>query len=149
MSGRGGGTSLASERAALNSDALHKALVIQSQIGDWCRMAGVKPTRDSITDLEAWHTATPDAGDWYVAQLEKWAREIDAMLNPVKRFDITTHCPICGVKEWTNHDGERCMWPLKAETPTMRVLCLACDAVWDGVPAVEELREELDEKEAG
>lgn len=148
MNGRGGGTSMASERAALNSDALHKALVIQSQIGDWCRIAGVKPTRNATVDLEAWHSALEDGDhEWHVAQLDKWAAEIDAMLSPPKRFDITSACPVCQATTFTNADGNVCKWPLKGDEDTLRVVCMACDSSWDGLKAAEELRDELVERD--
>lgn len=148
IGGGGAGRTLASERSPLSSDALHRASIIQSQISEWCRAVRVRPTRDSITDLEAWYAANPDASEWHIAQLEKWAREIDDMLTPKQKWEITVPCPICGIKEWTNSDGERCTWPLKGQEDPPRVVCLACEAVWDGWAAAEELKEELDERHA-
>ena len=58
-SGSGAGGS-PSTRNVLDGDALQKAAIITSQIGDWCRMAGMtgdQITRDAVTDLRAWHAA--------------------------------------------------------------------------------------------
>lgn len=146
-------------RNVLDGDALHRAAIITSQIGDWCRMAGAKVTRDAVADLRAWHVAhigRPDHVDgFYIDQLRKWAGEIRAMTNPPKTVEITAPCPVCGQGEYTNDMGENVRNPLVMTyrpdadnlNRTARVMCRACEAVWAGGAAMAELRDEIDEKE--
>lgn len=147
MGDRGGPGGLKSERSILSSDALARAAIITSQIGDWCRMAGVRATRDPIVDLESWGTArasTEDrADDWHIEQLHQWARDIDGMFNQPRVVDITTPCPVCGEKYFEDADGAQCVWPLKATADPFRVECRACGLTWDGPDAAEELAEEI------
>lgn len=147
MGDRGGAGGLKSERSLLSSDALYRASVIQSQIGDWCRMESVKPTRDPIIDLEAWcqvritDPKRPD--DWHIQQLEKWAREIDGMFNRPRTVDITTSCPVCGERSYEDDNGDICTWPLKATADPFKVECRSCGITWDGPDAAEELADEI------
>lgn len=145
-------------RNVLDSDALYRAAVITSTIGDWCRMSGVKPTRDPVKDLRAWHVAqlaVNTAGDFYVVQMQKWAAEIRAMTNPPKVVEITAACPVCGQGEYTNDMGENVRNPLVLTyrpdsgnlNHSAKVMCRACSAVWNGGEAMAELRDEIDEKE--
>lgn len=147
MGDRGGAAGLKSERSLLSSDALYRASIIQSQITDWCRMESVKPTRDPIIDLEAWcqvritDPERPD--DWHIQQLEKWAREIDGMFNRPRTLDITTSCPVCGERSYTDEQGDVCSWPLKATADPFKVECRSCGITWDGPDAAEELADEI------
>lgn len=148
MGDRGGAGGLKSERSLLSSDALYRASVIQSQIGDWCRMAGLRATRDPITDLDAWaahrvHRTEPEEDTWHVQQLEKWAREIDGMFNRPRTVDITTSCPVCGERSYEDDNGDICTWPLKATADPFRVECRSCGITWDGPDAAEELADEI------
>lgn len=147
MGDRGGPGGLKSERSLLSSDALHRGVTINTQIGDWCRMDRVPVTRDPITDLEAWcahRVSLADrADDWHIQQLEKWAREIDGMFNRPRTVDITTPCPVCGEKYYEGDDGEQCVWPLKGYADPFKVECRACGISWDGPDAAEELADEI------
>jgi len=155
-SGSGSGGA-AWQRNVIDGDALYRASLITSTIGDWCRMAGAAVNRDPLADLRAWyvaHTAHPDhADEFYTGQLRGWAAQIRVMVNPPKLVEITAPCPVCGQGEYVNDMGERIRNPLAliyrpdADNTGARVMCRACDAVWSGVPAMEELRTELDEKE--
>lgn len=145
-------------RNVLDSDALHRAGIITSTIGDWCRMAGVRATRDPVKDLRAWHAVFLSRGEsetFYVEQLRKWAGEIRAMVNPPKTIEITSPCPVCGQGEYVNDMGENVPHPLALTyrpdssnlNHSARVMCRSCDAVWTGGEAMAELRDELDDKE--
>lgn len=145
-------------RNVLDSDALHTAAIITTTIGDWCRIAGATVTRDPVKDLRAWYAARLTATNpetFYLDQLRKWAGQIRAILNPPRTIEITASCPICGQGEYTNDLGELIRNPLqmtyRADDERFwrgaKVLCRACDNVWAGVEAMEELREELDEKD--
>lgn len=147
MGDRGGPGGLKSERSLLSSDALHRGVTINTQIGDWCRMDRVPVTRDPITDLEAWcahRVGLADrADDWHIQQLEKWAREIDSMFNRPRTVDITTSCPVCGERSYRDANGDICSWPLKATAEPFKVECRACGISWDGPDAAEELADEI------
>jgi hypothetical protein len=159
-SGSGSGGS-AWTRNVLDSAALYQAGIITSQIGDWCRIAGATVTRDAVTDLRTWyvaHTVRPDHSDeFYLLQLQAWAGQIRAMVNPPKVIEITAPCPVCGEGAYVNDMGERITNPLTLTYrpdsnhlwKNSKVLCRACDAVWVGGDAMEELADELNEKEAG
>lgn len=155
-SGAGG---LPSTRNVLDGDALYKAAIITSQIGDWCRIAGATITRDAVIDLRAWHAAflaRNEPEDFYIGQMRAWARDIRAMTNPPKVVEITAACPVCGEGSYVNDMGERITNPLaltyRPDSEHMwensKVLCRACDAVWVGGDAMEELADELNDKDA-
>lgn len=146
-------------RNVLDGDALYQAAVITSTIGDWCRMAGALVTRDPVVDLRSWYVArlastNPEA--FYLAQLRAWVGQIRVMVNPPKTLEITAACPVCGQGEFTNDAGDLIRNPLVMTYRSnddrfwrgAKVLCRACQNVWSGVEAMEELRDELDEKDS-
>lgn len=157
-SGSGSGGS-AWTRNVLDSAALYQAGIITSTIGDWCKMAGAKVTRDPIADLRAWyvaHTGRAEHSDeFYTVQLRRWASEIRAMTSPPKVVEITASCPVCGQGEYTNDMGELIRNPLALTYRpdgdnlwrAAKVICRACTAVWAGGDAMEELRDEINDKE--
>lgn len=156
-SGSGSGGS-PSTRNVLDGDALYKAAIITSQIGDWCRIIGAAITRDAVIDLRAWHAAfigRNEPEEFYIRQMRAWASQIRAMTNPPKVIEITAPCPVCGQGSYVNDMGERITNPLaltyRPDSDHMwknsKVLCRACDAVWVGGDAMEELRDELEDKE--
>lgn len=156
-SGSGAGGS-PSTRNVLDGDALHKAAIITSAIGDWCRIIGAAVTRDAVTDLRAWHAAfigRNEPEEFYIRQMRAWAGQIRAMTNPPKVIEITAPCPVCGEGSYVNDLGERITNPLaltyRPDSDHMwknsRVMCRACEAVWVGGDAMEELRDELNDKE--
>lgn len=156
-SGSGAGGS-PSTRNVLDGDALYKAAIITSQIGDWCRIAGAEVTRDAVVDLRAWHArfiSLDQPEEFYLGQMRGWSRDIRAMVNPPKVVEITAACPVCGEGSYVNDMGERITNPLvltyRPDSDHMwknsRVICRACEAVWVGGDAMEELRDELEDKE--
>lgn len=143
-------------RNVLDGDALHQAAVITATIGDWCRMAGADVTRDPVTDLRAWYAKRLSARDpeaFYLEQLRKWAGMIRAIVNPPKTLEILGACPVCKEQTYTNATGETVRNPLvmiyRPDTTNMhkaaRATCRACDTVWQGDEAMEELADELKE----
>jgi hypothetical protein len=145
-------------RNVLDGDALHRAAIITSTIGDWCRMAGAQVTRDPVKDLRAWHVvflSRNESETFYIAQLRKWAGEIRQMTNPPKTIEITAACPVCGQGEYMNDLGENVRNPLVMTyrpdadnlNRSAKVMCRACEAVWAGGEAMAELRDEIDERE--
>lgn len=151
-----GSASLASARNPINSEALWEYTKIASAIGDWCRIAGADRTRDPIIDLRRWyiaytkHDADPD---WYVAELRRWAKLISKLLDPPKRIELTVACPVCGKRTWVDAEGNDVLFPLVVEYRVPETgesirpvaLCRACETIWHGIEAIEELGIELTE----
>lgn len=141
-------------RNVLDSDALHQAAIITATIGDWCRIAGAVVTRDPVQDLRAWYAkrlSTRDPEAFYLGVLLKWVTTIRALVNPPKTLEILGACPVCKAVTYTNGSGETVRNPLamtyRPDTANMhkaaRASCRACDTVWQGTEAMEELRDEL------
>jgi hypothetical protein len=152
------GGRLAFEGAILNMAALFTAMKISSQIGDWCRLVDVRPVKDSSNDLRAWYVASlsrdisEGSRKVQVKQLEKWAGQIRALLDPPKEWDLPDACPLCGATEWwDSKTGTKFLRPLivqyRATGADMiqraKGLCRACEAVWD----VRELAYSLEHAE--
>lgn len=156
-SGSGAGGS-PSTRNVLDSDALHRAGIITSAIGDWCALVDVKPTRDAVHDLRAWYVAytnRDEPSEFYTRQMQTWAHQIRTMVNPPKSVEITAPCPVCGQGEYVNDMGERLTNPLvltyRPDSGSIwsdaRALCRACSEVWEGEWRLRELRHDVDDKE--
>ncbi|AAT88200.1 hypothetical protein Lxx01160 [Leifsonia xyli subsp. xyli str. CTCB07] len=68
------------ERALADNSMLFAYVTINAAIADWVRMAGGKPTRYPIPNLNQWarlHMSDPDRDDdWYVRMLHGWAYTI-------------------------------------------------------------------------
>lgn len=156
MGGNTPGAKLASEGSVLNVSALYEAMKIESQVGDWCRMVGVRPSKDTAQDLRAWHAAIlsknlEDAREsWYVTTLNTWAHTIRNLLDPWREMDLPDKCPICGASSWWDKaTGTEFLRPLiikyRPEGADMvqqsRAMCRACEQVW----TVRELAYELEQ----
>lgn len=161
-----GSASMASTRNLIDSDALFEWSKMSAAIGGWCRIVGVTPTRNRVHDLDAWYvrfTAIPHLDDndieWYRIELRRWANLIRNMLEPPKRFELTTPCPVCKSDTWVNPDGETVRHPILVQyrvspegapvKPSARCRNEDCDAEWDSIEAIEELGEELQERHTG
>ncbi|SFR75993.1 hypothetical protein SAMN05428970_2000 [Agromyces sp. CF514] len=146
------GAGLASTRNLLDPAALYQSMLITDAIGSWCRLAGVKPTRDASADLVAWHAASPDAGEFYTAQLVGWAEFIRAKMDPTKALEVSGACPECGATVWADLDGVEHPRPVlltyHPEDPltTVAASCRSaeCFAEWQGEMAVRLLRAQID-----
>lgn len=155
--GNGGGGGSATGNV-LNGAALHEAFRIRTELGDWCRMNGVRVSRDLMVDLEAWHTVfklTRNDDAFYVRQLHGWAKTIRDLIDPPKRLPQDIPCPVCKATKYTNDEGDICTNPIVLEyhredpIGTARVVCRNpdCTAEWDNMDALDELKDELVEKE--
>lgn len=151
-----GSASLASARNPINSEALWEYTKMFTAIGDWCRIAGADRTKDPIVDLRRWYIAyTKDDNDpdWYIRELRRWVNLIRKLLDPPKRIEITTACPVCKKRTWVDADGNEILFPViieyrvpnEGETIRPNALCRACETVWQGYDSVEELAAELTE----
>jgi hypothetical protein len=162
----GGGSSAPQQRNVLDGDALFALVKMKSAIGDWSRMVGIRATKEAVDDLRQWYIAynarpASDGREFYERELGKWARQIEARLDPVKRLEITEPCPVCGANEYTDEEGQVLKFPVVVEwresagQPLERAagLCRACLTVWEGGHALRSLRFDLDvtpiETEAG
>lgn len=145
--GKGGSGSLPNERNMLNNEALHKAIIIRSQVREWAQMVKieVKPpdrTADVLTRWYATYTLRPktlDAERFYIRQLETWRTQIENMFDPPRIHDLPNACPVCGATEWVNDtDGLKYNRPLivqfKPDGPDLiqqaTGMCRACLKVW-------------------
>jgi hypothetical protein len=147
------------ERSLADNTALFEYAKICSAIADWVRMAGGKAGRLPIDNLEQWarlHMADLDRDDdWYIRALHGWAYAIRKFLDKPTAFTLTGACPVCHATEWGNMIDGGGMRVLRVEyvldenerIRDMNALCQACRIVWEGRDAVEELADELNEKD--
>lgn len=151
----GGSASLASTRSPVDVTALFEMAKMSSAIGDWCRLVGVRASRDAVTDLRAWYVAYNAADtttqEWYAQQLRTWIGLIRRHLNPSSGFDLMYPCPVCKSRVWGDdeHGG---VFPIRVEytktdhgTTKHRAECRngECRTAWLGIDAVVELAAEL------
>lgn len=152
-SGGGGGSATGN---VLNGEALMRAMMVRSELGDWCRLVGVRPSRDNIASLIAWanvFTFTGRDEGYYLGKLHGWAQMIRNLIDPPKRRELTKPCPVCKATSYVNGDGDTMPNPLVFEyretdlTGTVRAVCrnADCGIEWVGPEAVIELDEELAE----
>jgi hypothetical protein len=158
-----GSSSLKSTRNLIDSDALYRYSLICAAIRDWCIILGQERTRDPIVDLRQWYIAytrdTRNEGIWHLAELRKWAALIRNLIEPAKRLELITPCPVCKSDQWTDHEGQTLRHPIIIEyrQPTdgtaikPHATCRneTCGAVWENLDALKELGEELEERHAG
>lgn len=149
-----------SSRGVLNSEALYRFTLISSQIRDWCRMAGVTPSRHPSDNLRAWYVArlsvvgSEDQDAAAAGILRGWAGMIRVMLDPPRARELTFPCPSCGEATWTDAEGVVFRWPVRLEYPeqdpdilaTARAWCRACDRVWRGSGELRALRWDADQE---
>ena len=136
----------------INGPAMYLMSVIGSQIGDWCRMANVKPTRKPVDDLRRWLVVALSFQDasFYVKAMQGWADDIRELLDPPKRIPLVDPCVACGASKFVTADGDE-RPPVVVEYhpavlhSSMRAVCRACELTWTGVDAVEELVAEMKE----
>lgn len=154
--GNGGGGGSATGNV-LNGDALYRAFLIRTELGSWCQLAGVKVSRDLITDLNAWWHVFRQTGNddgFYIGQLRGWVRTIENLLDPPKRVPQDIPCPVCKAVKWVNEEGATSPNPVvleyKYEDPigTAKVTCKACGTEWSDMESLNELKDELAEKES-
>jgi hypothetical protein len=156
-----GSSSLKSTRNLIDSDALYRYSLICSAIGDWCRIVGAERTRDPIVDLRRWYIAYTRGvfeGDWYLHELRRWAALIRNLIEPAKRLELVTPCPVCKSDKWVDHEGQTLRHPIVIEYRTPhggdaikpQATCrnIDCGATWDNMDAIKELGEELEQRHA-
>ena len=152
--GGGGGSATGS---VINDAALYQLLLIKTQIGDWCRLAGVTPDRKDVSvSLQRWHAAFLGESDFRTRTLQGWAQTIVDLLDPPKTVPLAGPCPVCGAINWVGPDGSLRASPVAVlydQTTlhaSLRAVCrvVECAAEWSGADAVQELIEEMTERDS-
>ena len=152
--GGGGGTATGS---VINDAALYQLLLIKTQIGDWCRLAGVRPDRQNTTvTLERWFVAQDGSSVFHTRTLEQWADTITDLLDPPKTVPLDGPCPVCKATSWEDGTGDTrtiraspvaVLYDQATLHASLRAVCrvVECSAEWSGADAVQELIEEMSE----
>jgi len=152
-SASGGGSATGS---VINDAALYQLLLIKTQIGDWCRLAGVRPDRQNTTvTLERWFASNSGSSVFHSRTLEQWADTITELLDPPKTVPLAGPCPVCKAVNWVGLDGSLRASPVAVLYDqatlhaSLRAVCrvVECSAVWSGADAVQELIEEMTERD--
>ena len=140
MGGSTPGARLASESSVLNVTALYEAIKIAELVKDWCKLAGITPTKDTADNLRKWYVTTLSDGDehaWHLDYLRRWAGTIINLLDPPRQKDLPDECPVCGANEWWDKtNGQRYGRPLviryRDDAPDKaKAMCRACEQVWN------------------
>jgi hypothetical protein len=172
----GGGRAQKFAMNVLDSDALMRFSQIESQIRDWCRLAGVEASRHPADNLRSWYVTRlalhPDErlGDAAaVGILRGWAVTIRSKLDPPRTREILDPCPQCGSDTWVDGEGVTYRHPVSityrpgeptdeeldltalahASLSTARAECRSCKASWEGSAGIRSLKWEIDQHEAG
>lgn len=136
--GHSGGSSRSSGRTSLplNPDAFDALRRIELDAAELHRHA---MSQDSITVDARIRAIVAIAGRWtspgMVAaaadHLRRFVKEIENVLNPPRRYEITAPCPACGVRTvWREQDGEQVRVPALTVDAAIGCTCLNCRHVW-------------------
>lgn len=166
--GAGAGRAMLERHAlsVLDSDALYRFTLIATEIGEWCRLLNVQPSKHPATDLRRWYVArlatNPESDDWYIDKLRSWAGMIRGKLNPWQNWEITDPCPKCHATTWMDESEDGNGKPIVVERnrPVLveypvdrdiltnsRATCRNCGHEWVGESALRELRWDIDHPE--
>lgn len=107
--GIGGSGSLPWQRNMLDADALFRFMKINSHVKEWAHMVNARITPDDpVSTLRAWYVlyAAKSADEkreaFYIRQMNGWASQIKAKLNPARLRDLPDPCPECEATTWFN-----------------------------------------------
>lgn len=137
-------------RNVVNGDALHQFTLISSTISSWCTsIAKIRAPRGARAGLLAFLSVKPDAGEFYINEMRRWASIITMTLDPPKTVQVIDPCPECGATDYTGDEGvipHPVSVRYEREDPlsTVRANCAACDYEWSGLTAIRALRFQLD-----
>jgi len=166
----GGPGRAARERTPIAIAAFTLYETIDGRVRSWMLDVGGKAGRDLTVGqiLQAWFVLwmvkNPDVLTVarHAAIVEGWEQQILDTLDPPKRIEITSACPLCN-KEWVNvglklpgglddpNDLERVRVLVAVERANIEesyATCRHCERVWTGVGQMRALRILLDDKEA-
>jgi hypothetical protein len=161
-----GSSSAKHTRSPGDLEAMYEYHKMAAQIGSWCQMIRLRPSRDRVADLKAWYDKArsvfaPEQLDWYRRTLAGWTATIRNHLDGPEKYVPHTACPICNTTAWGDAINGGDLWPIEVryrieenargeEITTGHVArCRApqCGAVWHGWEAIEELGNEVREKQ--
>lgn len=145
------------ERAIVDLDALFLYTDYAGQVVEWCRARRIAYTRDPMVDLRAWYVDTLHDNEFdpreYLSRLTRWAQAIRDHFDPPKWEDSNLPCPACGARFYgdaVNGGGKAIRMMFRVDDDGRvrdeRALCRACNLVWVGRGAIEELADEQHEK---
>lgn len=150
--GVGAGRSAEWTRNVLDGDALHRFVMIDHTIREWCTALKV-PTRGRSASqrLEGWYAArlaaTQTSEGWYIAKLTSWAVMITEKLDPPVVMEFTDPCPVCKESHYWDESGF--LQPKPVRISYMResanfwkdatAQCRSCGHEWQGEIAMKIL----------
>lgn len=152
-SGGGGGTTTGN---VLNSAALYEVMKIRAAVDSWRRMVGLKRVPDLVHGLRDWYTVfvrTDTGHEFFIAQINGWARLIKDTLDPPKRVPLSGACIECGATHYPNAEQELIADPVVIEYPhdlgnldEVKAYCRnpECGATWEGEMSLRALRYDMD-----
>jgi len=160
----GGQSASSSARNVIDGQALFELMMVQQQLFEWCGLVKIRGDRNDLpSTLRAWYVAylplnkPVESDEWYVRELNRWARTIEARLDRnIKQFETGYLCPICGAQRWIDEHGDSQPARLIASyrrdedgrTSNEQVICQRCKCSWDSIDAMTELGTELKERHA-
>ena len=168
MGGSGGGKQ-ARERTPMDVGAFTLYEDIDGRVRSWVNDLGGKPGKN-LTPTQIlrswyvlWNVGNPSERmvAAYAHILEGWVQAVNDILDPPKRIEITSPCPVCG-REWINvglkladgsddpNDLERVHVLIAVERESIHesfAMCRACDRVWTGTGEMRQLRIAIDDAE--
>ena len=168
MGGSGGGKQ-ARERTPMDVGAFTLYEDIDGRVRSWVNDLGGKPGKN-LTPTQIlrswyvlWNVGNPSERmvAAYAHILEGWVQAVNDILDPPKRIEITSPCPVCG-REWINvglklpdgsddpNDLERVRVLIAVERESIHesfAMCRACDRVWTGTGEMRLLRIAIDDAE--
>jgi hypothetical protein len=152
----------ARERNILDADALNELVLIQNQLFEWCQLERIRGDRHNLpATLRKWYTAynttnhEHEIDRWHERELSRWVRTIRSRLDrSIKEADTGRICPLCTTAKWVDMHGDRQPARLiiryrvddNGDYHDERTICQRCKTEWTGVQAMEELRDELNER---
>lgn len=120
----------------LNPDALDSLSRIEADAAELHRHA---MTQDGISVDARIRAIVAIAGRWTnpgmvgaaLEHLRRFVHEIQTVLDPPRRYELTAPCPACGVRTvWREQDGENIRVPALTVDGKVGCMCLACRHVW-------------------
>lgn len=170
MGGNSGGGKSARERTPIDMGAFTLYEDLDGRIRSWMTELGGTPGKNLTPAqvLRSWYVLwsatipTERTISSHANTLEGWVQQVKDVLDPPKRIEITSPCPVCG-QEWINvglklpngeddpNDVERVHVLVAVERESIHqsfAMCRACDKVWTGTGEMRMLRILIDDAEA-
>lgn len=159
IGGGSGGSKAARERTPLDVTAFNLLEQIDGRVRSWVDEFGESRSGGLEWVLRRWYalfTRYPREGaveGRYVGILSGWAQQIEDLIDPPARQEITSPCPECGQLWVTKGQGSdtesiRALWASWRTNPEdSDASCQGCGKVWHGVIGMRSLRMAIDDTE--